>query len=199
MSKTATKSRHCSHCNHDVIDFTSSTEAHFMEHYAHKKQEICGRFLTEANGEIVFRKSTAMGRFQKIFLFALLFHFHQVLISRDDLGHFGAWKTRMEQRFGPNKNVSTFYGTVKAGRERLDSVDVKITVNHAFSIQATTDHRGRFTFELAPSLMVDTLQFQVGHRAELIFVVNELAEEASKRIYKLTYRRRFVSVGCPAF
>jgi hypothetical protein len=182
-----------------VVDFTRSTEAQFMEQYAQKKDALCGRFLTEANGEIVFRKSSAMGRFQKIFLFALLFHFHQVLISRDDLGHFGAWKTRMEQRFSASKNVSTFYGTVKAGRERLDSVEVKITVNHAFTIQTTTDHRGRFTFELAPDFMVDTLQFQVGRRSELTFIVNELAEEASKRIYKLTYRRRFVTIGCPSF
>jgi hypothetical protein len=199
MSKTTTKSRHCSHCNHNVIDFTRSTEAQFIQQYTHKNHALCGRFLTEANGQIVFRKSSTMVRLQRIFLLALLLQFHQVLISRDDLGHFGAWKSRMEQRFASKKNVLTFYGIVKAGRERIDSVAVKITVNQAFTIQTTTDHRGRFTFELASNLLVDTLAFKVGRRAELTYAVNELAEEASKRIYKATYRRRYVSNGCPAF
>lgn len=199
MTRESHSHRFCSSCEKKVFDFTSSSQEEFEAVRQKEGNHLCGRFVTDENGTILFESKRGGHRWQKIFLLALLLNFHQTMFSNVNMDYLNALNTKLLQIAHPAGEKATLYGIVKLGRHRLSNTDVRITVGSSISIYTTTDSRGRFTFELSPTTQIDTLWFQVGRRQPIPFVLHESASEASKRIYKLNYSRTFVSIGCPDF
>ena len=199
MTRESHSHRFCSSCEKKVFDFTRSTQEEFDAVRQKEGDQLCGRFYTDEQGTILFEAKRTGRRWQKIFLLALLLNFHQTMFSNVNMEYLHALNEKLVHLSKPNSEKVTLYGIAKMGRSRMSDATVRITVGKSISILTTTDDRGRFTFELAPTLSIDTLLIQVNKQRPVSFVLNESAAEASKRIYKLKFGRRFVSVGCPSF
>jgi hypothetical protein len=128
----------------------------------------------------------------------LLLTFHGGLRSHAAINSIEKWKSKLVDRFQNTSETVTLYGVAQYGRQRLDSAAVQINVNNHFVVTTTTDRRGRFSFQLQPDMLIDTLRISADGRSEIIFSVNESALLASKRIYRLKYRTYRFN-GCPSF
>ena len=134
----------------------------------------------------------------KVLCMVVLLTFHGGLHSHVAINPIEKWKSKLVARFQNASERVTLYGVAQYGRQRLDSSAVQINVNNHFVVTTTTDRRGRFSFQLQPDMLIDTLRMSLDGRKEIIFAVNESALLASKRIYRLKYRTyRFT--GCPSF
>ncbi len=128
----------------------------------------------------------------------LLLSLHGGLRSHAAMNPIEKWKTKLADRFQNTSETVTLYGVAQYGRQRLDSSAVQINVNNLFVVATKTDRRGRFSFQLQPDMLIDTLRVSVDGRREIIFAINESALLASKRIYRLKYRTYRFN-GCPSF
>jgi hypothetical protein len=128
----------------------------------------------------------------------LLLTFHGGLCSHAAINSIEKWKSKLVDRFQNTSETVTLYGVAQYGRQRLDSAAVQINVNNHFVVTTTTDRRGRFSFQLQPDMLIDTLRISADGRSEINFAVNESALLASKRIYRLKYRTYRFN-GCPSF
>ena len=137
-------------------------------------------------------------RWHKVLCMVLLLTFHGGLCSHAAINSIEKWKSKLVDRFQNWCETVTIYGVAQYGRQRLDSSAVQINVNNHFVVTTTTDRRGRFSFQLPPDMLIDTLRMSVDIRSEIIFAINESALLASKRIYRLKYRTYRFN-GCPSF
>jgi hypothetical protein len=197
MEPRSQVSRHCGVCQKEVIDFTKSTRAYFDNQVQQHGENLCGRFEANEQGEILF-KTTGLSKLRRaLFIFALSICFHSTLFSNVPISWVNVYQQQLKEAIPPEETV-TLYGIVRVGRERLTSVGVKITINGTYIIDAWTDERGRFSFDVKPTMLIETIAFEADSRSAVQFIVNEQAEIASKRIYKIQYRARTFT-GCPSF
>jgi hypothetical protein len=199
MDATSQGHRFCRNCDKNVFDFTQSTQEEFEAVREKEGDHLCGKFFRDEQGQIIFRAPRQKRWGQKVFLLALILSFQQTMFSNVNMDALYQWKHKIESWNQPVGNKVTFYGVAKKSGSRIKNEEVKVTVGQQFTIVSRTDKRGRFTFELNEGMQLDTLYIQVGNRKEIEFVVNETASEASKRIYHVDYKTRFVGVGCPSF
>ncbi len=189
--------RYCGRCSEQVTDFTGATYADYARAREASGGFICGRFQTDDQGFVQWRRPRAHREWLMVVAMAIVLCFGSSVTSDAQLqAELSATRSGL---FALGQKTTTLYLRFSNYRKPMDNEEVVVVVNGSQSYSLMTDSRGRCTLQLPQDMWISSIEASAGQRNVLSEPVNLKAIDASTRVFKFRYNHhkkiKHISVG----
>jgi hypothetical protein len=173
----------CDACQKHIYDFRLASHEDYTQVLEERKDEVCGIYNSDSNGNIFFLKKTTPIPFLKAVALAILLCFSTDLFSIPPTQEEQLKAVRNEWLHKDKQDDSvTVTVRLKLNRERLKNAVVKVNINDNPNVQEmTTDNRGNLYLRFAKTDEVKSIEIRVHDSQKPIrFTTKETLENLSR-------------------